>query len=236
MKKLVLLSFVFVAVCAACKKGKGPDNPDPGNGNGGGGDTTAVVYYKGMGPSNEAPEGTPFTLPPGVAINKIQFTDTCFVANWKNRRGSGRGVQFCITVTNNNNHEIIFELPPYIIFISKKIKTQNGILLIPVEYYIGPKRTVTFFMEAYCLNFKRKASQEGDEYELGPVTQNAEIRKLGALLGGKEHLLETNGSESTWEGAQKIIRQTTVQKALWDITDWNGKLTDEHKQHVIAIQ
>jgi hypothetical protein len=234
MRRSALLFICLFAVLAGCKK----DNKNPTGGDGDGGTDTTIsnINYKGMGASNEAPEGTAFNLPAGIVLEKIQFTDSCFVQNWRNRRGAGRGVRFCMTLSNTTNGTITIELPPSLIFISDKIVDQNGIILSRITYMVPPKSRVTFFAEAYCLNKWRKSTGEGGAFNIGPVSEVEDVKKLAALVKGKEQALEFTGFENNDEFAKKILNQTTVQLALWEITEGSGKLTEEHKKKVQEIR
>jgi hypothetical protein len=233
MKQLFLIAFSLLVVLASCKKDKAGPEPGPGP------DPDTIpgkINYKGMGNSTEDPEGTPFSLPEGIVLEKMRFSDTCYEQNWRNRSGIGRGVYFCMTLTNTTNQPRPVRLPPYIIFISKTVKVQNGILLFPYEYMVPARLTVTFLVEAFCLNKQRDPARWGDEFKLGPVSDNAELKKVAAALAGKEQVLQITGFEDNASFAKKVNDQTTVCKAIWEITEGSGKLTEEHRQALIGIK
>lgn len=230
MKRLLLLLLAAAMVFAACKK---DDAPLPNNGGNGGGNDSAD--YKGLGKSTEDPVGAPFTLPAGVTLSGYRYSDSCYIENFRNRRGAGMMVRFCLTLTNNTNQPVPVRLPPCTFFISTKKELQHGILLIKVEELIGAYESETILLELFCTNKERGPSDWGAAYKQGPVSNNKEIKDLAQLLEGKEHLLTMTGNESNPEFLAKVERLETVQEALWEITDGSGKLTDYHRQKVKGI-
>jgi hypothetical protein len=233
MKHLLLFAFSLLVIMASCKKdkGNGPGTgPDPGP------NPPGKINYKGMGNSTEDPEGTPFSLPDGIVLQKMRYSDTCYEQNWRNRSGVGRGVYFCMTLTNTTNQPKTVVLPPCIIFISKSLKTQNGVLLTRYEIVVPPKVSASYLIEAFCLNKERDPAHWGDEFRLGPVTENAELKKLSPLVAEKEQILRITGYEDNTSFAKKVNDQVIVCKAVWEITEGSGKLTEEHRQAVMAIK
>jgi hypothetical protein len=191
-----------------------------GGGDGGGdgddtpGDQKPIRTRPGMGPSKERPEGTPYTLPAGVELERpIQGDDPFCVPEEqeeKEQKGSGGAVRLCLQFRNTTQQPILVQFPPGLIFISDQDTIQNGLLVQLVTIEV-PARQQPFFVPLYlyCLNKDRRVTQcSQDTYSLGPVTQDAAIMEFIQLLQGKTLPLVDN--------------KGTVQGALWNITDGPG--------------
>ncbi|RKH56445.1 hypothetical protein [Corallococcus aberystwythensis] len=175
-----------VALLAACSDDGKDGTPDGGGGGGGGADRP------GLGRSTAAPEGAPFALPAGLELetptrgyspeDPLECDD-----KYRNESyGHGDLVKLCLIFNNRTGGPITVTLPPGLIFVSRNLKTQNGLLTqrITIEVPAGERFFAPVLM--YCANGPRQPSSTDDEYDLGPVTQYADFQELFTLLEGKE--------------------------------------------------
>jgi hypothetical protein len=178
----------------------------------------------GMGDSTSPPTGMPLTLPAGVTIGQplraVEFDCTPPEQRTPIFLGRGNTVRICLELTNNTPNAIVVELPPGEIWVSDKITTQNGILIVPAVITVAPQSKIYVNLFLLCLN-KARAPTSGpdDTFTVGPVTQDPAVLELIELVRGK---------------ALDVLDDGVLQKALWNITDGDG-LTDEDRAAIRAL-
>jgi hypothetical protein len=136
--------------------------------------------------------------------------------------GSGGLVRLCLGLRNTGHLPLTVVLPPGLIFIAEDSANQNGIVLQRTEIVVPPT-TVTYYAPVYlyCLNLGRHpTSGSQDTYRTGPVTDDAAVIEMLSMLQDKHLPLVENGS--------------TVQGALWDITEHDG-LTQDDRNAITAL-
>jgi hypothetical protein len=169
------------------------------------------IIKKGFDYSQERPEGTPFQLPSSVTINgpikgySIFQNEFCDNKDDKDAKGVGDLVRVCIPFFNNSNSRVTVTFPPGLIFISKNLKIQNGILVEQVIIEIPPKEVFYLPLFLCCINASRSPSNTNEEFELGPVTNDKDMLDLVNWLNTKNM---TGGPFiSAW-----------VQSAVWSVS------------------
>lgn len=146
----------------------------------------------GMGESEEQPQGAPFSLPEGLILEEpIQGynpQDPIDCDDKEEEEGVGQGalVELCLILTNTTDAPITLELPPGLIFISKDLKIQNGIIAqtVKIEVPAGQRYFTPLFL--YCVNLGRAGSNPQSYHVLGPVNTDADFKELFDLLKDKE--------------------------------------------------
>ena len=127
-------------------------------------------------------------------------------------------VNVCFRLKNTTGRAIEIRFPPRVIFISKKMTDQNGVLLEPAASVVIPAgKSKWIEMWLFCLNEKRSASKADSEYELGPVTDDAQIVEVAELTRDKS--------------LKNHLDAVTVQVAVWEVSD-RGGLTDATRQQL----
>lgn len=188
----------------------------------------------GLGDSTASPTGTPFTLPPGLELDEqprgysFYGDERCPDIDEALVHGSGGLVTLCLSFRNTTSDPIELVLPPGLIFVSKSLDLQNGLLTEPVGLLIPPESVESIVVATYCANLFRSVPGGGEEYSIGPITDDPDLLELLEILGGVD--LPSRYDDS--EDAEYVAE--TVQGAVWDITDWGG-LTDETRAELEAI-
>lgn len=100
-------------------------------------------------------------------------------------KGSGGMVLLCLELRVGQPDNSRFQLPPGLLLISKSRQTQHGILVTREEAELQPNTTMYMPIALMCINSSRSGSAPGDEYEVGPVTNNPAFQQLFALLETK---------------------------------------------------
>lgn len=203
---------------ASCSDGGGENNgPDDG------GNTNPPATRAGMGPSTARPMGTAYTLPAGLQLKEpIDGFDKfeCYRDEQKDRpeRGDGGLVRLCLQFTNTTQQPITVRFPEGLIFISLSDETQNG-LLLKLETFEVPPGPYSVDLLLACLNANRDVTAPGDDYTLGPVTTDPDVKELLDLVKDKELTADTS---------------PIVQNALWNITDHEG-LTPQDRANLNGL-
>lgn len=165
----------------------------------------------GIGPSRERPVGREFDWPPGIAVPD-RFHG--YVNNHCRRpeereadevRGVGNHVRLCLSVINTTSAPIRLELPAGLLFVSVEDKTQTG-LLINVETFEIPPGDEPYFVKLllWCANADRSPGGIGDDFLIGPVTEDPGIVALIQRLAGRPI------AEQDWAAVQDVV---------WNVTD-----------------
>lgn len=171
--------------------------------------------YPGLGSSTEAPTGQPFHLPQGVTVQgRIAGGETPECTTSTPPLGTGSFVEICAVLHNSNPTPVTLVIPGGLIFISKSLGTQNGIVIQEQTIVLPPRQVTVLRLPQYCLNRDRAGSSSDDTFDIGPVTDNAGLREIVDLVRGK-----------TVDG----MGITVVQTAVWEVTDDSGRLTEEQR-------
>lgn len=182
MIKFLTISLALMLFLGGCKHNT--DN-DP-----------SFQFEKGFGRSKERPEGKPFAWPAGLHVQgPLTTEDECFYDAVEKKRlyGHGGQVQICLNLYNETAAPLRVNLPPGLLFISKSLEVQNGLLISGVTIEVPAKEQ--FFANLYliCVNEDR-GSPGHDEYEEQAIlTDHPALRDLVRLLDGKKCNFENYG-------------------------------------------
>lgn len=187
---------------------------------------------KGFGASTERPEGVPFAWPEGIKLlDKPGEYEECFDAVHKLNRNYGHGgqVQLCLNFFNETDKPITLKLPPGLLFISKSIEAQNGILVSAVTIEVPSGQYVVNLVMS-CVNPGRSSSP-GYAYEEQPiVTDNPALRELIKMLENKKCNYEDYGGIALQPRAMEI--STFIDLAIKDLV--SGKPIHEQEMKGLA--
>ncbi len=182
-----------VTLLAACSDEGGDSSPDDTSR---GGDE----HRPGLGKSTKAPEGRPFTLPAGLTLETpimgyaSEDPEDCDDIYGEHAYGHGALVRLCLIFNNTTGSPINVTLPPGLIFVSKDLKVQNGILTQRISFEVpaGTRFFAPLFM--YCVNGPRRSTATIDEYSVGPITEYEDFQELFRLLEGRSISREEAGA------------------------------------------
>jgi hypothetical protein len=179
-QKLITLGLVGLLFFLTKCKPNPKDGPNP---------DTGPKQEPGFGYSRERPIGTPFEWPKGITLIGKPGTDNdCQEEAGREREyGNGGAVILCLNFYNATNGPIKIQLPPGLLFISKKGDVQNGLLPSKVTIEVPAKERYLALLFLYCVNIDRTPSNSGDEYEEQPiVTRHPNMDELYQLLANKK--------------------------------------------------
>jgi len=160
-------------------------------------------------PDDFEPSGTPFNLNPQIDVLSIAGKDAGFPnsgtypLNFEAETG-GAGPE----------HDT---LPPGLLFRSKSNQVQHMLMLKPHPVAVGTKSD-DIELGVFCCNEFRHIPRSNDSFELGPVSDNAELMEIASLVDGKDM------SGALW----------TVQRAVWMVTDSTG-LNQVYRDSLAAL-
>ncbi|RZJ16631.1 MAG: hypothetical protein EON91_12415 [Brevundimonas sp.] len=152
----------------------------------------------GFGENNRArPTGTPFVLPEGIELTIVSYNpfdpDGCKRPDAEPGeeplpvQGPATGqVNLCFQFYNRTNDHFEFEMPPGIITISTNWKNQNGLVFQSMKLEVPSDQPMYAPIKADCMNATISAPGPGIPYELGPVTDNEDIREALGLMAGAD--------------------------------------------------
>ena len=193
-------------------------------GSGGSGGGTPV--HAGMGSSNAPPTGATYTWSRDVQVDQpIKGDDPSCVPDDQHGTphvGHGGLVRVCLGFRNTAVVPLTVTLTPGLIFVSDDIGTQNGVVLTKIDIVVPASTTTTWYVPVYlfCLNLGRHPTLDAqDTYQTGPVTDDAAVLELLALLKDKQ---------------VPLAFDFTLQQILWDITDGTG-LTQDDRNALAAL-
>lgn len=196
MKPVFLYAVMLVAaLLTACGGGSGGDGGSSGGGGGGGSE-----HRPGLGKSTDTPEGLPLELPEGLMLESPIY-GYAPEDPWKcddkyddEAYGHGALVRLCLIFNNTTGEAITVNLPPGLLFVSRNLQVQNGILTQRISFEVpaGTRFFAPIFM--YCTNSPRRSSSDQDEYDVGPVTQYEDFQELFSLLADKSISREMSGA------------------------------------------
>jgi hypothetical protein len=183
VKRFLIISVLLaVPLLKGCKPGseKGP----------------SFQFEKGFGSSKEHPEGKPFAWPTGLrVVGPLITEDECFYEAKNKRRlfGHGAQVQICLNLYNETQAPIRLQLPPGLMFVSKSLDVQNGLLITGVTILVPPGEQ--FFANLYmiCVNTDRKSPGHDEYEEQAIITDHPALRDLMKLLENKKCNFEDYG-------------------------------------------
>ena len=225
-------AFAFAFLLAACGSDSptSPDTDPPPEQNPPGQQPPPTTSPSGK---FDNPQGTRFTLPDGIElVGKIGSSipaspdslPGCWTMDTTAVKRVGRAitpVNICFRVKNTTTRMIEIRFPPRVIFISKKMTDQNGVLLEPAASVVVPAgKSMWIEMWLFCVNEKRSSSKADSEYEIGPVTDDAQIKEVAELMSDKS--------------LQNPLDAAAVQFAVWEVSD-RGGLTDATRQQLRSL-
>lgn len=152
----------------------------------------------GFGDSNAMPTGAPFVLPEGLELTIISYNpfdveNTCKRPDVEPdeqplpEEGLNVGlVRVCFQFRNTTDRPIYFELPPGVIVLSSQQDTQHGLIFTQLKRGVPPMQELFAPIKGDCMNVNRSAPGVGVRYELGPVTDNKDIREALGLMAGAD--------------------------------------------------
>lgn len=205
MKKLITATVLLLALLLnGCKPGS---DKDP-----------SFQFEKGFGSSKELPVGSPFSWPTGLHIVGPLITeDECFYEAKRKHRlfGHGAQVQICMNLYNETQKPIRLHLPPGLMFVSKSLDVQNGLLISGVTIEVPAKEQFYANLYMICVNTDR-ASPGHDEYEeQAIITDHPALRELIKLLENKKCNFEDYGGIYLEPTASQITYQ--INAAVHDL-------------------
>jgi len=160
--------------------------------------TNASLPRPGLGKSTAAPVGKAFGFPLGIELRQpIRHYDSSRPQNCGNKDRSkaygtdGNLIALCLVFTNKTKAPIRVTVPPGLIFVSRKLETQNGILVQSVTIDVPPTKAFYAPILLYCANGNRHGSGDGDLFDLGPVIDAPEFQALFRKLQAKDLLADT---------------------------------------------
>lgn len=183
MKRFLTVSVLLaVLLLNGCKPGS---EKDP-----------SFQFEKGFGRSKERPVGRPFAWPAGLHIVGPLITeDECFYDAKRKRRlfGHGAQVQICMNLYNETQAPIRLHLPPGLMFVSKSLEVQNGLLITGVTIEVPAQEQ--FFANLYmiCVNTDRDSPSHDEYEEQALITDHPGLRDLTKLLENKKCNFEDYG-------------------------------------------
>ena len=207
-----------------------PSSSGAGGSTGSGGGTgstgsTGGATHAGMGDSTAAPTGQAWSWPPALRVDDPVKGDDPFCVPPEQPAtppvGHGGLVRVCVGFHNTGLVPITVTLPPGLVFVSNSLESQNGLVLTETTIVV-PVTSTTFYVPvyAYCLNLGRhNTAGAQDTYRAGPLTDDASVLELLALLQGRQ---------------VTPAFDFKLQQILWDITE-NGGLTQEDRDAIAAL-
>ncbi|NIJ19656.1 hypothetical protein FHS95_001325 [Sphingomonas naasensis] len=146
----------------------------------------------GLGNSTAAPVGKPFALPEGVTLRQpIKPYDASRPQDCGNRDAKkaygtdGHLIALCLQFTNRTGAPIDVTLPPGLIFRSRNVRKQNGIVVQSQVIQVPPAAIFYAPLRLYCANGNRPGPGDDDLYDLGPITEAPQLIALFRKLAGK---------------------------------------------------
>lgn len=149
--------------------------------------------FPGLGSSAAAPIGRAFSLPPGLTLlQPIKTYDEarpqdCGNKDRKQAYGSdGSLIALCLMFSNKTNRPITVTFPPGLIFVSRNLDTQNGMLLQSITIEVPPGPAFFAPLLLYCANENRHPGRPRDLFDLGPITDAPQFDRLFRQLKDKD--------------------------------------------------
>jgi hypothetical protein len=143
------------------------------------------------------PKGTPFALNPDIQVTSIVGSDTGY-----SRFGNYPLEIHGLSQTGNQATDT---LVGGLFLVSLDIQTQHIVIIKPQVVSFGAAET-SLVIGGFCCNPELDAPEAEDDFEIGPVTDNADLQKIVDICADRD---------VTYSGF-------TVQMAVWQVTDGDG--------------
>ena len=155
------------------------------------------------------PHGTTFTLNPSIAVSRVDGNSSSFNPN---------GV-FQLSLYARSLSGVVEEdtLVAGLLLVSKSSSVQHMLFVKPCVISVGPTDTV-IPLGCFCCNSGRHAPESVDTYDIGPVTDNAQLQQVIDIVRDKDITLGLY----------------LVQEAVWQVTD-SGELTQDMINQLNAL-
>lgn len=143
------------------------------------------------------PKGTAFALDPGIAISALYGSDTGYSrVGFFNVELRGR---------STTGQVIVETLPGGLFFLPGSDETQNLIIIKRQIVSFGAAETA-YVIGSFCCNSGLHAPGSEDAFTIGPVTDNADLKRIIDICADRD---------ITWHAY-------LVQSAVWQVTDGPG--------------
>lgn len=249
---MLLITSLLVSL-SSCKKDKNDENdparivfPIPGMGNSDDelqGDTYALpTNVEVVGEIKGSDMYFPLPFSEGKIMKIYKYGPQAFAADannglFKNNytldtlyfRGSGSFVSINICLENKNSTTKTIEFPAGLTFKNLQGSYQNGLLVKKTSITIPANEQIYVVLNAYCSNLSKHASDTEAIYEFGPVVDIPQLNLLFDKVKNKKiNVEEYSFTGDVWEAMTQYINATSpVQDAVWEITDFDGKIQAE---------
>jgi hypothetical protein len=147
-------------------------------------------------PDDFEPSGSPFYPASGITVEMVTGKDAGFPST---------GVYPLNVVLGSSAGTLFDTLPAGLLFRSKRNQVQHMLVLKSHAVSAGAGGSDNE-VGVFCCNELRHIPRSNDTFELGPVTDNAGLQEIAALVRDKDI------SGALW----------TVQRAVWLVTDSTG--------------
>lgn len=182
----------------------------------------------GLGNNKDELAGSEFKLPEGLQLDgdilSASVQDFTEIGENDKARGSGSAeANLKLSLKNLTDKDIEVEFPAGLIVKSLSGEYQNGVLLKKTKTTVPANETHSFRLHMYGGNESLRASSVTitEKYKFAVISNSSLIVDLCNRLANKKINYEENrGNINTYYPAYT----TTVQLALWRITDRNGLL------------
>lgn len=158
-------------------------------------------------PGDYEPEGTPFTLNPSVTLVRIVGS----APEWNPNGWATIGFE-----VSGDSAAWVETLPGGLFFAAKDDEVQN-IILLKRHIIRGLPRDTVLPIGGFCVNLSRSVPGEDDTFELGPVTENEDFRRLVAAVADRDI------SYCLW-----------LQTAVWEVSE-QGRLSGHWLDSIAAL-
>jgi hypothetical protein len=202
---IVSVSFLIFTGCDLGRLWTGDETEDAANDD--------PDYTPGTNLPDEITDGTPISLPDGVAANSI----TGDAASW-----AISTYPISISLSNSSSQSVTVTFAAGSTFWCKNGDAQNMIIVYDVTINIGTGATATEDLPTYCLNSGLSAPEEEDGFVLGTVY-------TGGCIGEIINILSTKDPSSF-----DYYDTSVIQTAVWDCMDY-GELTDSSRDALNAL-
>ena len=134
-------------------------------------------------------------------------------------------VNVIVEISNPGVTPIELVIPAGQIFVASPAIYQDGIAMERLTATIAPGTSARFVLFLFCIEQDGDGSNIGTTFAPGPITTNAQLLDLIALVKDK---LGASRDPSH-------IKSDAVQSAVWEITDGSGMLSAESRDLLIAL-
>jgi len=155
------------------------------------------------------PHGTTFTFNPSIAVSRVDGNFSSFNPN---------GV-YQLSLYARSLSGVVEEdtLVAGLFLVAESSSVQHMLFVKPCAISVGTIDTV-IALGCFCCNSGRDVPESVDTYDIGPVTDNANLQQIIDIVRDKDITLGLY----------------TVQEAVWQVTD-SGELTQDMINHLNAL-